>query len=118
MGRARWNEITNVPLGSAGVVAAEAAGFIKVANQNCISIQMVEGNGARPAYILFTKDNENINNTVCTQVQNSEPLKAYFSSKVTGTDNNDANKGYIAIGSSTSVYGSAAATKPAAATKK
>ena len=98
-GQAKWNEITNVPLGSAGVVAAEAAAFIKVANQNCISIQMVEGNGARPAYILFTKDNENINNTVCTQVQNSAPLQAYFSSRVEGV-NTTAIQGAMAIGSS------------------
>ncbi|MDY3668897.1 MAG: hypothetical protein SOZ73_07975 [Campylobacter sp.] len=88
-----------MPLGSAGVVAAEAAAFIKVANQNCISIQMVEGNGARPAYILFTKDNENINNTVCTQVQNSAPLQAYFISRVESV-NTTAIQGAMAIGSS------------------
>ena len=96
-GTAKWNEITNVPLGSANSTATEAAASIKVANQNCISIQMmVERNGT--PYIRFTKDNANINNTVCTQVQNAEPLKAYFNSTT------NANQGDIPIGSTTRVY--------------
>ncbi|MDD6162467.1 MAG: type II secretion system protein [Campylobacteraceae bacterium] len=95
-GTVKWNEITNVPLGSANSTAAEAAAFIKVANQNCISIQMGERNGS--PHIILTKENENINNTVCTQVQNAEPLKAYFNSTT------NANQGTIPIGSSTRVY--------------
>ncbi|MCI6343758.1 MAG: prepilin-type N-terminal cleavage/methylation domain-containing protein [Campylobacter sp.] len=95
-GAAKWNEITNVPLGSANSTATDAAASIKVANQNCISIQMVQINGS--PHIQFTKDNANINNTVCTQVQNAEPLKAYFNSTT------NANQGTIPIGSSTRVY--------------
>ena len=56
---------------------------------------MVEKDGTAPAHIAFSKSGKG---TVCTQVQNSEPLKAYFESKV----NDVASK--MAIGSSTSVY--------------
>nr|WP_321318132.1 type II secretion system protein [uncultured Campylobacter sp.] len=93
---AKWKDITNVPLGSADSTANNAAAFIKVANQNCISIQMTVNNGT--PYIIFTKDNANINNTVCTQVQNAEPIKAYFNSTT------NPNQGDIPIGSTTRVY--------------
>ena len=92
---AKWKDITNIPLGSADSTANEAAAFLKVANQNCISIQMV---GNSPPYIRFTKDSANPDNTVCTQVQNAEPIKAYFNSTT------NANQGDIPIGSTTRVY--------------
>ncbi|MCI6177586.1 MAG: prepilin-type N-terminal cleavage/methylation domain-containing protein [Campylobacter sp.] len=97
----KWKDITNIPLGSADSTANEAAAFIKVANQNCISIQMTEKNGT--PYIRFTKDSANPDNTVCTQVQNAEPIKAYLSSRVEGVTTS-ANQGAIAIGSTTRVY--------------
>ncbi|MDY5384353.1 MAG: hypothetical protein SPG65_04435, partial [Campylobacter sp.] len=69
---------------------------------DCIGVQLVNKAGAVPAHIVITKEGSVTN--VCEQVVASEPLKAYFSSKVTGVNNADTNKGYIAIGSSTSVY--------------
>nr|WP_321431537.1 type II secretion system protein [uncultured Campylobacter sp.] len=92
---AKWKDITNIPLGSADSTANEAAAFLKVANQNCISIQMTTEKGT--PYIRFTKENVN-NNTACTQVQNAEPIKAYFNSTT------NPNQGDIPIGSTTRVY--------------
>ena len=92
----KWKDITNIPLGSADSSATDAAAFLKVANQNCISIQMTEKNGA--PHIQFTKDSANPDNTACTQVQNAEPIKAYFNSTT------NPNQGDIPIGSTTRVY--------------
>ena len=103
----KWNEITNVPLavngtntnavgtnsGSGG--SSTATAHLKVGGKNCIGVALVNKNGTTPAYIRFTKDG---NDAVCTQVKDSEPVKAYIDSKVGSTSN------AIAVGSSTSIY--------------
>ena len=109
-GSATWNQITNVPLsGAATTKALNTGAKLKAGGEDCISFQMFEKNGDKPAHIVITKEGS-VNN-VCKQVLASEPLKAYFSSKVTGVTTNDS-QGAIAIGSSTSVYPPAPAPKP------
>ena len=103
-----WNQITNVPLSDADQAATgNTAAKLKAGNKDCISVQLVNKNNNTPAHILISKEGSATG--VCDQVQKSEPLKAYFDSRVTGV--NDTSKGAVAIGSSTSVYGSA--TQPA-----
>ncbi|MCI7501194.1 MAG: type II secretion system GspH family protein [Campylobacter sp.] len=101
----KWSEITNVPTDKPeGKVTANNS--LKVGGQNCIDFLVkdrgADGNTNAPAYILFNKKPSGVS-ALCTQVQNSEPLKAYFTSKVTGVSAND-NKGRVAIGSSISIY--------------
>ncbi|MGM9995134.1 MAG: hypothetical protein ACI35K_01810, partial [Campylobacter sp.] len=79
------------------------AAKIKAGGKDCISVQLqnkTTGNAttAKPAHIVITKESGATG--VCKQVQDSEPLKAYFASKITG----DNTAGKMAIGSSTSVY--------------
>ena len=101
-GSAKWNEITNVPLnGAATTNVINTGAKLKAGGGDCISFQMFEKDGTTPAHIVITK--EGAVNPVCTQVQEAEPLKAYFTSKVTGVTTNN-KQGAIAIGSSTSVY--------------
>ncbi|MCI6177319.1 MAG: type II secretion system GspH family protein [Campylobacter sp.] len=98
----KWSEITNVPLKDAATTNVINTGAkLKAGGGDCISFQMFEKDGDKPAHIVITK--EGAVNNVCTQVQNSEPLKAYFTSSVTGVNTNN-NQGAIAIGSNTSVY--------------
>ena len=105
-----WNQITNVPLKDAATTKALNTGAkLKAGGEDCISFQMFEKAGDKAAHIVITK--EGSVNAVCKQVQEAEPLKAYFSSKVTGVSTNN-NQGAIAIGSSTSVYPPAPAPKP------
>ena len=108
-GSATWNQITNVPLSSATTKALNTGAKLKAGGEDCISFQMFEKAGDKAAHIVITK--EGSVNAVCKQVQEAEPLKAYFSSKVTGVSTNN-NQGAIAIGSSTSVYPPAPAPKP------
>ena len=107
-GSATWNQITNVPLSSATTNAVNTGAKLKTGGE-CIAVQLFEKTGAVPAHIVITKDG--VATDVCKQVQNAEPLKAYFTSTVNGKTA-EANKGYIAIGSSTSVYPPAPAPKP------
>ncbi|MDY5115940.1 MAG: type II secretion system protein [Campylobacter sp.] len=100
--KAKWSDITNVPLEGATNTVTNTGAKLKAGGKDCIAVQLVEKKDAAPAHIVITKEGDVT--AVCTQVLASEPLKAYFSSKVTGVTNTDANKGYIAIGSSTSVY--------------
>ena len=103
-----WNQITNVPLTSAtSTVTTETK--LKAGGKDCIGVKLVTNSA--PAYIEITKDSSNSSSGVCKQVLDSEPLKAYFTSKVNGKPT-EANKGAIAIGSSTSVYAPAPAPKP------
>nr|WP_321319192.1 type II secretion system protein [uncultured Campylobacter sp.] len=100
----KWNAITNVPLDGADSNAVStgtgntATAHLKAGGKNCIGVRLVEKNGATPAHIVFSKEGSATG--VCDQVQKSEPLKAYFDSKVNG----DNTAGKMAIGSSTSVY--------------
>ena len=100
-GSAKWSEITNVPLGSAthGVTTETK---LKAGGKDCIGVKLVDKNNGTPAHIEITKDSSNKGSGVCKTVLDSEPVKAYFTSNVTGKTAND--NGYIAIGSSTSVY--------------
>ncbi|MCI7587536.1 MAG: type II secretion system protein [Campylobacter sp.] len=103
-GSAKWSEITNVPLSNADQTATgTTAAKLKAGNKDCISVQLVNKDGTKPAHILISKEGSATG--VCDQVQKSEPLKAYFSSTVTGvTDAGNGTKGAVAIGSTTSVY--------------
>ena len=98
----KWSDITNVPLDGAGSNAVStgtgdtATAQLKAGGKKCIGVRLVNKADAAPAHIVFSK--ENGGGSVCDQVQKSEPLKAYFDSKVGTTT------GAMAIGSSTSVY--------------
>ena len=103
---ATWNQITNVPLTSAtSTVTTETK--LKAGGKDCIGVQLVNKTNGTPAHILISKEGSATG--VCDQVQKSEPLKAYFDSRVTGVNN--TSKGAVAIGSSTSVYAPAAAAQ-------
>ena len=104
----KWKDITNVPTDKPEGKVAEN-NSLKVGGQNCIDF-LIAGkntgatlNTSASAHIVIAKKKKDIS-ALCKQVQDSEPLKAYFSSKVTGVTSPDAKKGYIAIGSSTSIY--------------
>ncbi|MDY3246153.1 type II secretion system protein [Campylobacter sp.] len=97
---AKWSEITNVPLTSAANTNATDTAKLKAGGKDCIGVQLVNKNNGTPAHILISKESSATG--VCAQVQSADPLKAYFSSTVTGVTGN--GKGAIAIGSSTSVY--------------
>ncbi|MDY5466866.1 MAG: type II secretion system protein [Campylobacter sp.] len=103
---AKWIEITNLPLKKGGggyPVNAENTVtkqpvFLKVGNVNdCIGVNMVDKRDNTPAYIEFIKKSTN---GVCKQFLDSEPLKAYFDSRVNGA----GNKSAMAIGSNISIY--------------
>ncbi|MDY5115705.1 MAG: hypothetical protein SPE49_07045 [Campylobacter sp.] len=103
----KWNEVTNVPLKEAATKNITDDGILVIDKQDCIKVALRDRpttgtNTNQPAHIVILKGNSPTG--VCAQVLASEPLKPYFTSKVTGINNNDANKGFIAIGSSTSVY--------------
>ncbi|MCI6343270.1 MAG: type II secretion system GspH family protein [Campylobacter sp.] len=97
-----WNQITNAPLSGADQAATgNTAAKLKVGGNDCISVQLVNKDGAKPAHIVFTKES---GGSVCNQVQSADPIKAYFTSTVNGVETTSGTKGAIAIGSSTSVY--------------
>ncbi|MDD7090850.1 type II secretion system protein [Campylobacter sp.] len=104
----KWSEITNVPLGGATTNAINTGAKLKVGGKDCIGVQLQnkttgDATAAKAAHIIFTKETNGVTNgTVCKQVQDSEPLKSYFASTI----KNDNATGKMAIGSSTSVYGS------------
>nr|WP_321319161.1 type II secretion system protein [uncultured Campylobacter sp.] len=109
----KWNEITNVPLTAqnANQGVTQTDGQLKVGGQaDCIIFRIggkntngdtSKANNKAQAHIIIAK--KNTNDAVCKQVQDSEPLKAYFSSKVTGVTLSNGG-GVVAIGSSTSIY--------------
>ena len=110
----KWNEITNVPLkpknDSQGVFGD---GVLKVGDQDCILVALRDrGTNNAPAHIVIAKQKDA--SGVCKQVQDSEPLKAYFSSSVTGNPSK-GTIGFVAIGSSTSIYDEQTTTSPAPA---
>ena len=110
----KWNEITNVPLkpknDSRGVYGD---GVLKVGDQECILVALRDrGTNNAPAPIVLAKQKDA--SGVCKQVQDSEPLKAYFSSSVTGNPSK-GTIGFVAIGSSTSIYDEQTTTSPAPA---
>ena len=115
----KWSEITNVPLNmptNNNDGSATKDGQLKVGDkEDCIKVALRDrnhGTTTAPAHIVITKGNNATG--VCKQVQDAEPLKAYFNSTVTGANGAAANKtGLIAIGSSTSIY-ETVTTTPAA----
>ncbi|MDD7090448.1 type II secretion system protein [Campylobacter sp.] len=113
----KWNEITNVPLANGKNNATGLAtgdGVLKVGGQDCILVALRGKTASAPAHIVIAKQTNPAPTGVCKQVQEAEPLKAYFNSKVTGVNNTRPNIGFIAIGSSTSIYDEQTTT-PAAA---
>ena len=108
----KWKDITNVPLDSAASNATgNTAANLKVGGKNCIGVKLVDKAGTTPAHIEITKDGTNKDSGVCKTVVESTPVTAYFTSNVTGK-NTENDKGFIAIGSSTSVYPPATTAKP------
>ena len=108
-----WKDITNVPTAKPNDNVT-TSNSLKVGGVDCIDFLIAGKNTSStanpnaPTYILIAKKGNGSGNgsAVCKQVQDSEPLKAYFNSRVAAVSQPEANKGYIAIGSSTSVYGS------------
>ena len=88
-----------MPLSNAGGTATTTT-YLKAGGKDCIGVQLQNKNGATPAHIVFTQNDTNKNSGACAQVLKSDPLKPYFASKVGDT------AGKMAIGSSTSIYGS------------
>ena len=115
----KWKEITNVPVDNPeGSVTAN--NFLKVGGQRCIDFLIAGKNSGKTGntstaqtHLVIAKaphsggSGSNGNNpplsALCTQVQNSEPLKAYFNSTVDGSGVSNG-KGAIAIGSIISIY--------------
>ncbi|MCI6178558.1 MAG: prepilin-type N-terminal cleavage/methylation domain-containing protein [Campylobacter sp.] len=101
----KWKDLTNVPVSNSENEFVTSTS-LKVGGKDCIDFLVRNKNGDKPAYILFAKKSNGNGSAVCKQVQDSEPLKVYFTPTV--IDNNGATtsngKGSIAIGSSTSVY--------------
>ncbi|MCI7075739.1 type II secretion system protein, partial [Campylobacter sp.] len=91
-GTTTWSEITNVPLNDATKKAGDDGVSLKVGGKECIDVKFVaekaaEGTTAAvPAHIKFTKNGTNSSGGVCKKVLDSEPIKAYFASKVGSTD--------------------------------
>ena len=102
----KWNEITKVPLNNPNGAVTSTDGNLRVGGKDCIAVRVQNGTSTAPAHILFLKKG---GGAICKQVQNAEPLKAYFNSTVNGVTTTPGTKGAVAIGSNTSVYGPIAA---------
>ena len=96
---AKWSEFTNVPLNNSNGVASTSEGIIKIAGQNCIRVQVQDGNDKAPAHILVSKDGTNKNSGICKEVLAAAPIQAYFDSRVKGVEGLNDDKGAIPIGS-------------------
>ncbi|MCI6694409.1 MAG: type II secretion system GspH family protein, partial [Campylobacter sp.] len=77
-GNVTWKDLTNVPLqkGEKSPIAATdqantAGANLAAGGKNCIAVQLVEKNGATPAYISITKANGATG--VCSQVVEAAP---------------------------------------------
>ena len=100
---ANWNDVTNVPLvdtsdASASTTTATTAAYLAAGKKSCIGVALVNKDGDTPAHIKFTKDGTNSGSGVCKKVLDSEPIKAYFASKVPNVKATDG-EGYMPIGS-------------------
>ncbi|MDD6161528.1 MAG: type II secretion system protein [Campylobacteraceae bacterium] len=103
---AKWNEITNVPLASAASTNATSEAKLKAGGKDCIGVALVNKNGTTPAHSKFTKESTNSSTGVCKTVVEATPVKAYLDSTIPNASGDAAGAGKMAIGSSTSVYGS------------
>ncbi|MCI6343421.1 MAG: type II secretion system GspH family protein [Campylobacter sp.] len=105
--KAKWSEITNVPLDGAtstAVNGSTATAKLKAGGKDCIGVRLVNKTGTTPAHIVFSKETAANSAGVCKQVADSDSVKkAYLDSTVKGADNQNIT-GAVAIGSSTSVY--------------
>ena len=108
----KWKDITNVPTDKPEKGVSEN-NSLKVGGQRCIDFLVNGANGNIPAHILIAKASNAT--ALCQQVQNADPLKPYFTSKVTGATSITNGKGGIAIGSSISIYDEQTTTSPAPA---
>ena len=112
---AKWSEFTNVPLNNSNGVASTSEGIIKIAGQNCIRVQVQDGNDNIPAHILVSKDGTNKNSGICKEVLAAAPIQAYFDSRVKGVEGLNNDKGAIPIGSGEWIeIASAAGSTPSA----
>ena len=101
----RWSADTSVPVDDPTNTLSTNTS-LKVAGQNCIDFTVTKENTAgttpTPAYFTFAKNNTGRTaSPVCQQVQDSESLRSYFTSRVPNVAVSDANsnKGFVAIGS-------------------
>ena len=101
---ATWDKITNVPLTSATTTVTTDGAKLKAGGKDCIKVKLADKAGTTPAHIEITTENTNSSSGVCKTVVESTPVKAYLDSTLSGDSTNA--KGKMAIGSSTSVYGS------------
>ena len=62
----KWSEFTNVPLTNAGGTNATNEAKLKAGNQDCITVQLVNKDGTKPAHILISKEGSPTG--VCAQV--------------------------------------------------
>ncbi|MDD7090450.1 type II secretion system protein [Campylobacter sp.] len=99
----KWKDITNVPLKDHGGVPItnELTGrevSLYIGGDRCIGVRLEDRVGNLPARIQFYTSNNNVS-SVCQQVREAEPIKAYTKSEaikgLTGT---------MAIGSNTKIY--------------
>ena len=96
-----WDQITNVPV-SAPINTLNINTSLNIGGQRCIDFFITKENGDVPAYFTFAKNNTGRTaSPVCQQVQDSESLRSYFTSRVPNVAVSDANsnKGFVAIGS-------------------
>ena len=93
----RWNEITNVPLKNDDKQALGAVGSLMVDGVPCIDFQIRNKIANVPAHITFIKYPRQ-NNSLCKQVLESPPIKAYFDSKAGPLPSS------VIIGPTTSIY--------------
>ena len=94
-----------MPLDGTGATSnATQVAYLAAGKKPCIGVQLVNKVGNTPAHIVFTQEDTNKKSGVCQQVLESEPVAAYFKSKVDGTEKK------MAVGSSKGIYKSV--TKP------
>ena len=97
----KWSEITNVPMKDPNEVITND-GVLVIDNQECIKFTLRGAANGDPAHFVIAKGKDPTG--VCKQVQDAAPLQAYFNSKVNGKPSNRNGVGFMAIGSSTSIY--------------
>ena len=79
-------------------IEATAVAHLKAGGLPCIGVTLVDKAGNTPAHIVFSQNDTNKDKGVCKQVLESEPVDAYFKSKVDGTEKK------MAVGSSKGIY--------------
>ena len=87
-------------------IEATAVAYLKAGGLPCIGVHLVNKAGDTPAHIVFSQNDTNKGKGVCKQVLESEPVVAYFNSKV-GTQDKK-----MAVGSSKGIYKSVPKPEP------